>query len=327
MSSADPGVRMAGFGHYLPTRCVENAEIEAEMDLPPGWIAARSGIRARHYAAPDQALSDLAIPAGAMALRQAGCAPDRVGLLLLATSTPDHLLPPTAPLVAHRLGLGCGAVDLAGACAGFVHALILGAGHVRLSGQPVLVIAANLLSRRIDPADVSTRILFADAAGAVLLEPGAPGQGPRATRLQSDGAHYDAIRIPRGGSRLPFAPDALEGLGMQMPDGRAVFSMAVEAMAQSAREVMALGGVSPAELGCWAPHQANARILDKVADRTGLSDTLRLGTLQWHGNSSAATIPLAMSWHVAEAGGLPAGPMLIQAFGAGAIWGATLWQG
>ena len=326
LDDAARGVVMAGFGHYLPERRVDNAEIEADLNLPPGWIAARTGIHSRHYAAPDQAVSDLAVPAGRMALEQAGLAPGSIGLLLLATSTPDHLLPPTAPLVAHRLGLGAGAMDLAGACAGFLQALVLGAGHVRATGQAVLVIAANILSRRINSADAGTRALFADAAGAVLLRPGRPGQGPRASVLRSDGGRYDAIHIARGGSRLPFAPGSDDGLGMSMPDGRAVFSLAVEGMAETAREVMDRAGLTPPGLGAWLPHQANARILDKVAERAGLQQVRRIGTLADHGNSSAATIPLAMSWHVAHGGGLPEGPMLIQAFGAGAIWGAAIWE-
>lgn len=320
MFTAD-GVRMAGFGHYLPARRVPNAEIEGQMGLPPGWIETRCGIQTRHYAAADQALSDLAIPAGRMALGD--CDPAQVGLLLLATSTPDHLLPPTAPLVAHRLGLSCGAVDVAGACSGFLHALTLGAAHVRMTGQAVLVIAANLLSRRIDPAEVSTRVLFADAAGAVLLKPGHAGQGPRAVVLQSDGAGYDAIRIDRGGSRLPFDAAGPGGLGMTMPDGRAVFARAVDAMAASARQALAQTGLTPADVALWVPHQANARILAKVAETLGIQDTPALGTLALHGNSSAATIPLALSWH---GGGLPDGPVLLSAFGAGTIWGAVVWQ-
>lgn len=323
MFSAD-GVRMAGFGHYLPDRLVPNAEIEAQMGLPPGWIEGRCGIRSRHYASPDQALSDLAIPAGRMALGHVD--PRRVGLLLLATSTPDHLLPPTAPLVAGRLGLSCGAVDLAGACSGFLHALALGAAQVRMTGQAVLVIAANLLSRRIDPAEVATRILFADAAGAVLLQPGRAGQGPRAVVLRSDGADYDAIRIARGGSRLPFDAAGQGGLGMTMPDGRAVFARAVEAMAASARAALGQAGLTPADVALWAPHQANARILAKVAETLGMQDTPALGTLALHGNSSAATIPLALSWHHAQGGQLPDGPLLLSAFGAGTIWGAMVWK-
>ena len=321
------GVTMAGFGHYLPARRVMNAEIEADLALPAGWIEARTGIRSRHYAAPDQALSDLAVPAGQMALRGAEASPAEVGLLLLATSTPDHLLPPTAPLVAHRLGLGCGAVDLAGACAGFLHALVLGAGHVRLTGQAVLVIAANLLSRRIEPTEAASRVLFADAAGAVLLRPACdPALGPKAVVLRSDGAGYDMIRRDRGGSRLPFTAPGTGGVTMRMPDGRAVFARAVEGMVQSAQDALRAAGLEAPQIATWAPHQANQRILDKVEARLGLHRAEALGSLARHGNASAATIPLALSCRVAEQGPLRKGPMLLSAFGAGTLWDSVVWQ-
>jgi 3-oxoacyl-[acyl-carrier-protein] synthase-3 len=321
------GVAMAGFGHYLPERRVENAEIEAELHLAPGWIAARTGIHARHYAAPDQAVSDLAVPAGQMALRQAGLAADRVGLLLLATSTPDHLLPPTAPLVAHRLGLNCGAMDLAGACAGFLQALVLAAGHVRMSGQAVLVIAANILSRRIAPGDIATRALFADAAGAVLLAPCADHRrGPQASVLRSNGAGYGLIQLPRGGSRLPFDAPGKGGLRMAMRDGRKVFAAAVEGMTRSASQALAEAGIAAADLMAWLPHQANARIIDKVGANLGLGGVEWLGALAQYGNSSAATMPLALSLRMGREPALPSGPVLLSAFGAGTIWGAAVWQ-
>lgn len=316
-----PGVVFAGFGHALPERRVANAEIEADLNLPPGWIAARTGIQARHYAAPAQALSDLAVPAGAMALAGAR----DVGLLLLATSTPDHLLPPTAPLVAHQLGLSCGAVDLAGACAGFLHALVLGTAHVRMTGQAVLVIGANLLSRRIDRSEIASRVLFADAAGAVLLRPDPDRKrGLVACDLGSDGSGYGAIHIPRGGTRLPFSGIA-DGLTMTMPDGPAVFQAAVDAMVGSARRVLDQGGLTPADVATWAPHQANQRIIDRVGARLGLSGAKWLGTLAEHGNSSAATIPLALSWHAMSGKALRDGPMLMSAFGAGMLWASILW--
>lgn len=319
------GVAMAGFGHYLPERRVESAEIEAEMGLEPGWIAARTGILSRHYAAPDQAVSDLAVPAGQMALRQAGIAAEKIGLLLLATSTPDHLLPPTAPLVAHRLGLGAGAMDLAGACAGFLQALVLGAGHVRLTGQSVLVIAANILSRRIAPGDIGTRALFADAAGAVVLAPSSDRErGPLASILRSDGGGYGLIRIARGGSRQPY-DGTQDGLAMQMSDGRAVFSRAVEGMAGSGKQAIGEAGLTAADIATWVPHQANGRIIAQVGARLGLDRAERLGTLDRHGNSSAATMPLALSCRVAE-GPLAQGPMLLTAFGAGLLWGSVVWR-
>lgn len=317
------GVRMAGFGHYLPERRIENAEIEARLGLSPGWILARTGIRARRHAASDQALSDLAIPAGRMALRgwTGG-----VGLVLLATSTPDHLLPPTAPLVAQRLGLACGALDVAGACTGFVQALVLGTGHVRMTGQAVLVIGANLLSRRIRADDPGTAALFADAAGAVLLAPSPdPSQGLLACDLGSDGTGHAAIRMPRGGSRLPWEPGRTDGLTMEMPDGRGVFVRAVETMDRSAHKVMTEAGLTAAQITHWAPHQANGRILTALAERLKLHHATQIGSLADYGNSSAATIALSLSLHHHAGHGL-AGPLLLSSFGAGLLWASAIWQ-
>ena len=328
MHLPERGTVWAGWGHYVPERCVGNAEIEADLGLPPGWIEARCGIRSRHYAAPDQALSDLARPAGAAALAAAGASADEVGLLLLATSTPDHTLPPTAPLVAHQLGLKAGAVDLAGACSGFLYALALGSGYCRMTGQSVLVIAANLLSRRINPDEVASRVLFADAAGAVLLRPCAdPTRGLIVSDLGSDGAGYGLITVPAGGSRAPWRHDTpAADLRMRMPDGPAVFTAAVETMVRSGRAVLAAAGLSADEVAHWTPHQANARIINAVRDRLGLGGARLLGSLDRHGNSSAATIPLSLSLAVAEGADLTAGPLLLSAVGAGMIHGSLLWQ-
>ena len=189
------GVEIIGHGHYAPERIVPTARSRRGLGLEAGWIKRRTGIEERRYAAEGEALSDIAVKAGDMALARAGLSRDDVGLLLLATSTPDHLLPPSSPLVAHRLGLAnAGAIDMAGACAGFIYALTLADSFVRTQGIAVLVIAANILSRRINEADRASSVLFADAAGAVLLAPSAReadagirrasrGQGPA---LRSD---------------------------------------------------------------------------------------------------------------------------------------------
>ncbi|MBS0564942.1 MAG: beta-ketoacyl-ACP synthase 3 [Proteobacteria bacterium] len=327
MPSAERGVLWAGWGHYAPDRRVANPEIETELGLPAGWIARRTGIEARRYAAPDQALSDLARPAGAAALAAADTGPGEVGLLLLATSTPDHALPPTAPLVAHQLGLRCGAVDLAGACSGFLYALHLGGAHVRLTGQAVLVIGANLLSRRINPAETASRVLFADAAGAVLLRPSDdPRRGPRAADLGSDGAGYGLISVPAGGSRRPWAPamDPAE-TRMAMPDGPAVFAAAVEGMVGSGQRALRSAGLRADEIATWVPHQANARIVRAVGERLGLGRARLIGSLAEFGNSSAATIPLSLSLAHAR-GAPPVGPVLLSAFGAGTVWASLVWS-
>ncbi len=319
------GTRISGLGHHLPARLVTNREIEERLGLEEGWIESRVGIHARYFAREDEALTDLALPAARMALDEAGC-PD-IGFLILATSTPDHLLPPSAPLLAHRLGLSCGASDLAGACAGFINALTLADSLVRVQGKSVLVVAANILSRRINPADPSTSALFADAAGAVVVSPASGHSGVIAADLVSDGAGYDLINIPAGGSRKPFG----KGLGadelyMQMPDGRGLFSKAVDTMVGSSARVMAQAGVSADDITHWAPHQANLRITAAVERRLGLDPARGLSSLKTCGNSSAATIPLTLSTAGRNRGLNQGDLLLMSAVGAGLSGGAVLFR-
>lgn len=318
--------RITGLGHHAPARIVANAEIEARLGLEPGWIHARVGISERRYAGDDEALTDLARPAAAMALENAGH-PD-IGFMLLATSTPDHLLPPSAPLLAHQLGLSCAALDLAGACAGFLHALVLADGLVSAHGRAVLVVAANILSRRIDPSDRSTSALFADAAGAIVLSP-APGSasGVIGADLVSDGSGYDLIKIPAGGSRLPFSRASTPSdLFMQMPDGREVFSRAVDTMVRTSKAALAAAELGPANIAHFAPHQANLRISAAVERRLGLDPAASLSTLAHYGNSSAATIPFTLSHEAARRAYAPGDALLFSAVGAGLSGGSVVFR-
>ncbi len=321
-----PASRLSAFGRYAPDRVVRNAEIEARLGLEEGWIERRTGIRARRHADPSQALSDLAVAAGEdLFARHDG--PRDVGLLLLATSTPDHLLPPSAPLVAHRLGLkGAGAVDLAAACAGFVYALVLADGFVRAQGRPAVVISANLLSRRVDPMDRGSAVLFADAAGAVLLTPTQdPGCGLLGVDLASDGAGYGLVHIEAGGSRRPFveAQDPRETL-MRIADGQALYQQAVTMMSASAKRALDKAGVSAGEITRFAPHQANGRMTAQVARKLGIAPQAVLSSIEDHGNSSAATIPLTLAL-AHEARPFAAGErLLVTAAGAGLTGGAAV---
>ncbi len=319
------GTRISGMGHYVPERLVTNAEIEARLGLEDGWIEKRVGITSRYYASDTQALTDLARPAAHMALEEAGH-PD-IGFLILATSTPDHLLPPSAPLLAHQLGLSCGASDLAGACAGFINALTLADSMVRVHGKSVLVVAANILSRRINPADASTSALFADAAGAIVVSPAQATSGVIGAHLVSDGAGYQLINIPAGGSRKPFSPDlAADEIFMHMPDGSGLFSKAVDMMVGTSKEVLARAGAQAAEVSHWVPHQANLRITAAVERRLGLDPARGLSSLKTFGNSSAATIPLTLST-AGRAKGLQQGDLvLMSAVGAGLSGGAVLFR-
>lgn len=321
------GVEIIGLGHYAPERIVPNAEIEARLGLDAGWIKRRTGIDARRYAADDQALSDLAIRAGDMAIAQAGLSRSDVGLLLLATSTPDHLLPPTAPLVAHRLGLAnAGGIDMAGACAGFIYALTLADSYVRSHGAPVLVIAANILSRRINPAERASSVLFADAAGAVLLAPSVrKDSGVRGAHLAAQGAHYGLISIPAGGSRKPFTTDlnASETL-MIMSDGQAVYTKAVAMMTGAAEIALQKACIPAAEVTHFIPHQANARMMGTVAHQIGVKPESLRTTIAEFGNSSAATIPLTLSISAQEHAYKRGDAVLMTAAGAGLTGGAAV---
>ncbi|ODR89602.1 beta-ketoacyl-ACP synthase III [Sinorhizobium alkalisoli] len=319
--------RLAGFGHALPARRVDNGEIEAKLGLEPGWIERRTGIRTRYWVGEADTLTGLAAKAGEAALADAGIGPSDIALTLLATSTPDHLLPPSAPLLAHRLGLTrSGAIDLAGACSGFLYALTLADGFVRAQGRPVLVVAANILSRRINSAERASAVLFADAAGAVVVAPSDdPETGVIGVDLACDGSGYDLISIAAGGSSRPFSPEiAAEEFLMTMRDGREVFSRAVEMMTRSSIRALAAAGLRPAAVSRFVPHQANVRIFDAVCNQLGIDLSRTVRTIEEHGNSSAATIPLSLSVAHRARPFAPREKLLMTAAGAGLVGGAVV---
>ena len=325
------GAQLVGLGHYAPELIVSNDEIENELGLETGWIESRTGIRNRRYAAEGETLTDMAQIAGEMALQQAadkhGIKHEDIGLTILATSTPDHLLPPSGPLLAHKLGLPrSGGIDMAGACAGFLYALSYADGFVRLHNKAVLVVAGNILSRRINPAERDSSILFADAVGAAILAPCEDSsKGVIGLELTSDGSNYDLIHIPAGGSAKPFAEgmvasDAL----MTITDGRAVFSHAVKTMTETAENALASCGLSIEEIDHWVPHQANRRIFAKVQENLDLTDDQLVATIADYGNSSSGTIPFSLS-HEADARNLSEGNILLfSAVGAGLTGGAVV---
>lgn len=323
------GVAVIGHGHYAPERVVQNSEIEARLGLESGWIKRRTGIEARRYAAQGEALSDIAVRAGEMALARSRLSRDDVGLLLLATSTPDHLLPPSAPLVAHRLGLrNAGAIDMAGACAGFIYALTLAESFVRTQSIPVLVIAANILSRRINESDRGSSVLFADAGGAVLLAPcERDNVGIIGAQVAAKGQYYDLIKIPGGGSRIPFSEirDSHDVL-MVMNDGKAVYAGAVAIMTDCAERALAKAGIAASEVTDLIPHQANSRMMDTIAHQLRIPPERLRSTVEDFGNSSAATIPFTLSATADEKPYKPGDILLMTAAGAGLVGGAAVFR-
>ena len=264
-----------------------------------------------------------------MAIAHAAVSRSDIALVLLATSTPDHLLPPSAPLVAHRLGLaGAGGIDMAGACGGFIYALTLADSFVRAHQRPVLVIAVNILSRRINIKDRASSVLFADAAGAAVLAPSQRSNaGVCGVKLAANGAHYGLIHIPGGGSRKPFASltDPAETL-MVISNGQTVYAHAVEMMTTSAADALASAKIDARDVDHFIPHQANARMMKTVTQQLGIAPDRLLSTIADYGNSSAATIPLTLSMAAEERRYKPGDTILMTAAGAGLTGGAVVFN-
>ena len=313
-------MKVAGVASEVPQHTTSCAEIESRLGLESGWIERRTGILRRPIAPPDQATSDLAVSAGEKALQAAGLHPQKVGLILLATSTPDHLLPPTAPLVAHRLGTRAGAIDLLGACSGFLYALVLGASWADSAQQPVLVIGANILSRRVNEQDPATVALFSDGAGAVVVVPSRPS-ALLGSCLSSDGSSYETIGIPGGGSREPLTVESLKAGRnlMTMRRGAALFKHAVQGMADAGARALKEARLTAADIQWWIPHQANVRIIQDTGALLGIDSSRTVSVVSHYGNSSAATIPIAMADAVSRKCLKEGDTILLTAAGAGLL--------
>lgn len=322
-------MRLIGLGAHLPPRKVGNAALASRLDTTDEWIRTRIGIAERHLADPATATSDLAVEAGLRAMKSAGI--EHVDAVILATATPDHHVPGTAPLVAHQLGLRhVPAFDLGAGCSGFVYATTVAAGliHAGTAGT-VLVVGAEKMSAVIDPADRSTAPIFGDGAGAVVLTAGRadePGVlGPAA--WGSDGEHADAICIPVGGSRHPSrTTDDAKNQYVHM-QGNEVFRHAVRHITHVTRDAAAAAGWHVQDVDRLIVHQANARISAAVAHTLGIPPERLPSNIAHVGNTSAASIPLLLS-HSAIDGQLKAGQrVLVASFGAGFTWAATtlLW--
>ncbi|MGW6272463.1 beta-ketoacyl-ACP synthase III [Streptomyces sp. NPDC055060] len=320
-----PTAVVRGIGAWVPPRVVTNEELAAELDTSDEWIRSRTGIARRHIADPGTATSDLAVEAGRRALKSASL--DAADCVIVATTTPDRICPATAPLVASRLGLGTAAAfDVGAVCTGFLYALAAGAGLVTAgTARSVLVLGADTFSSILDPADRSTRAVFGDGAGGVVLtagdagEPGALGHFD----LASDGTGSGLITVPSGGSRDPIRAGSVERADPYFRmEGKAVFRNAVERMAASARRVAEERGWSVADVDLLVAHQANLRIMHAVADQMRLPRERCAVNVDRVGNTAAASIPLALA-DAAEDGTLrPGHRVVLTAFGGGLTWGS-----
>lgn len=322
------GVAIAAAGAAVPDQVVTNEDLKRTHGFDPDWIVQRTGIRERRHVKADEATSDLAARAAAQCLERAGVSPSEVDLLLVGTFTPDYLCPSTAALVQHKLGLRCGAVDLQAACAGFMYTLSTGMQFVAAgTSKRCLVIGADCNSRILNPRDTKIYPLFGDGAGAVLLTPGTKEQGMLAYSLGADGGGCDLLVRKVGGSRYPFEPAATEqGMHFLHMDGKPVFKWAVRLVEENMREVLRAAELSLDQLDLVLLHQANVRIIDGIAEALGLDKKKVAIQLDRYGNTSAASIPLALEECLQQGRVQPGNHLLMSGFGAGLAWGTGVWK-
>ncbi|HVK04587.1 MAG TPA: beta-ketoacyl-ACP synthase III [Armatimonadaceae bacterium] len=320
--------RVAGIGMYAPERILTNQDLEVLVETTDDWIVSRTGIRERRIAAADEATSDLALPAAREALRTAGVDPADLDLIVLATCTGDMgTFPATATIVQAELGARrAAAFDVAAVCSGFTFALDIGAQFIETGrANNVLVIGAETLSKVVDWTDRNTCVLFGDGAGAAVLQPCPPGEGLLGSVLGTDGSGACLLNIPGGGSRLPLTPDAIsEGQGFIKMKGREVFRFAVEIMGEAAVQALTKVGLTPADVDLFVPHQANVRIIDAAMQRLKLPPEKVYVNVDRYGNTSAASVPMAL-YEAWKQGKVRPGDIVVTVgFGAGLTWGANV---
>jgi len=317
--------RITGTGSYLPPRRLSNAELVAELaakgvETSDEWIVERTGIRARHFAGADVCVSDLALHACRQAIEAAGCQAADIDLIIVATSTPDMVFPSSACILQDKLGVaGCPAFDVQAVCSGFVYALTLADSLIKTgSANRALVVGAEVFSRILDFSDRTTCVLFGDGAGAVVLE-ASDVPGILATDLHADGKHVDILCVPGhvSGGKVSGSP-------MLTMDGQAVFKLAVGVLEDAARAVLAKAGKTEADIDWLIPHQANIRIMQSTSKKLKLSMYKVVVTVEQHGNTSAASIPLALDVAVRSGKIKKGDTLMLEGVGGGFTWGAVL---
>jgi 3-oxoacyl-[acyl-carrier-protein] synthase-3 len=316
---------ITGVGSSLPPRLVPNTWFEAQVDTTDEWIRSRTGIEARHFADDGVVTSDLAVEAALIALRTAGIPAEQLDMIVCASVTGDTPFPATAVWAQDKLGLSCPAFDVNAACAGFSYGLATATAFVESGmADAVLLIGAEVFSRILDFTDRQTCVLFGDGAGATVIQ-ASDRPGIEGTVLGADGTAAEILLVPAGGSREPASPQTVAASRhrVQMPNGREVFKRAVTEMAASCREVLEKNGHSPDDVDLLIPHQANARIMVAVAERLGIPLERAVVDVAEVGNTSAASIPIALD-RAYRAGRIHEGDLvLFTSFGAGLTWGAT----
>jgi len=307
--------RIAGTGSYLPSKILTNAELERMVDTTDEWIVARTGIKERHIAAPDEFTSDLACHAAKNAIASANINPADIDLIIVATTTPDKIFPSVATMVQRKLGIsGCPAFDMQAVCSGFVYALATANNFIKAgSAKCALVIGADTFSRITDYTDRGNCILWGDGAGAAILQASAE-QGVISTHLHADGNYETMLHVPR----------RTEGPDTVVMEGNPVFKMAVNTLDQIVDETLAANDMQKTDIDWLVPHQANIRILQATAKKLDMPMDRVVVTVDKHGNTSAASIPLALDTAVRDGRIKRGDVILMEAFGGGFTWGSAL---
>lgn len=320
MNQSGHFARIVGTGSYLPERVVTNRDLSEKIATTDEWIVSRTGIQARHVAGEGELTSDLALQAGRRAMENAGVGPAEIDLIIVATTTPDMVFPSTACLLQDKLGVRQGAAfDVQAVCTGFIYALAT-ANALMKTGQHrcALVVGAEVFSRLLNWEDRRTCVLFGDGAGAVVLKT-ADQPGILSAHLHADGSQGDILRVSAG-----LAKGEITGHPFVEMDGQAVFKCAVSVLAEVAREALDHNQLQGQDLDWFIPHQANLRIINATADRMKIPRERVITTVHHHGNTSAASVPLALDTAVAD-GRIKSGDMLLlQGVGGGMTWGAVL---
>lgn len=318
---------ITGVGSYVPARVLSNADLETMVETTDEWITSRTGIKERRLAAPDEATSDLATAAARQAMAMAGLTADQIDLIIVATITPDMLFPSTACLVQRRLGASrAAAFDIEAACSGFIYGLEIGQQFITSrTYDTVLVIGAEKLSTIIDWKDRNTCVLFGDGAGAAILQNRPRSHGLLTACMGADGDKAGLLSMPAGGSRIPATLDSVTSrLHYLRMDGKETFKNAVNAMLTAAQEALRRCRIDISAIQCVIPHQANRRIIDAVAERLGAGPEKVFINLDRYGNTSAASVAIALDEAV-RGGRIQRGDLvLLVVFGAGLTWGAAV---
>jgi 3-oxoacyl-[acyl-carrier-protein] synthase-3 len=319
---------ITGWGFYAPERVVTNDELAETVDTSDEWIRTRSGIRERHFVGPEEFTSTMSVAASEQAMERAGITAADLDLILVATSSPDYMTPPVSSQIQDMLGARCGAMTLVVGCTGFVYGVVTAHQFIASgAASTVLVIGAETISRNLNWEDRTTCVLFGDGAGAVVMQATEQDAGVRAHVLGSDGSGAQHLIQVAGGTRNPPTPENIAaGDNYLQMNGREVFKFATSKMVESLEQVMAQAGVGPDDIDLFIPHQANARIIEYAVHKSGIPPEKVVVNVDRYGNTSAATIPIALAEAFDAGRAQPGDTLALVGFGAGLTWAACLFQ-